>query len=79
LLHSKNLIAMKIIDISFFAYAVSDIKAARAFYEGVLGLTPNSEYDGANNASWIEYDIGLRLKTPSSYASERLLERIAAS
>jgi predicted enzyme related to lactoylglutathione lyase len=58
LLHSKNLIAMKIIDISFFAYAVSDIKAARAFYEGVLGLTPNSEYDGANNASWIEYDIG---------------------
>jgi predicted enzyme related to lactoylglutathione lyase len=49
---------MKIIDISFFAYAVSDIKTARAFYEGVLGLLPNSEYDGANNPSWIEYDIG---------------------
>jgi predicted enzyme related to lactoylglutathione lyase len=49
---------MKIIEISFFAYAVSDIKTARAFYEGVLGLTPNSEYDGSNNANWIEYDIG---------------------
>ena len=49
---------MKIIDISFFAYAVSDIKTARAFYEGVLGLMPNSEYDGTNKPSWIEYDIG---------------------
>jgi predicted enzyme related to lactoylglutathione lyase len=49
---------MKIIDISFFAYAVSDMKRARAFYEGVLGLTPNSEYDGSNNANWVEYDIG---------------------
>ena len=45
---------MKIIDISFFAYTVSDIKTARAFYEGVLGLTPNSEYDGSSNANWIE-------------------------
>jgi predicted enzyme related to lactoylglutathione lyase len=50
--------AMKITDISFFAYAVTDMKKARAFYEGVLGLTPNSEYDGSNNASWVEYDIG---------------------
>jgi predicted enzyme related to lactoylglutathione lyase len=49
---------MKIIDISFFAYAVSDMKNARAFYEGVLGLTPNSEYDGSKNANWVEYDIG---------------------
>jgi predicted enzyme related to lactoylglutathione lyase len=54
----KNSIAMKIIDIAFFAYAVSDIQAARAFYEGVLGLTPNSEYDGTTNPNWIEYNIG---------------------
>ena len=38
---------MKIIDIAFFAYAVSNMKTARAFYEGVLGLSPNSEYDGS--------------------------------
>jgi predicted enzyme related to lactoylglutathione lyase len=49
---------MKIIDIAFFAYAVSDMKTARAFYEGVLGLTPNPEYDGSENAHWVEYDIG---------------------
>src|SRR5262249_52195246 len=49
---------MRIIDIAFFAYAVSDMKTARAFYEGVLGLTPNAEYDGSQHANWIEYDIG---------------------
>ena len=46
---------MKITDIAFFAYAVSDMNKARAFYEGVLNLKPNSEYDGPN---WVEYDIG---------------------
>lgn len=49
---------MKITDVAFVAYAVSDVKKARAFYEGVLGLKPNSEYDGSGNASWVEYDIG---------------------
>ena len=49
---------MKITDISFFAYAVSDMKNSRTFYEGVLGLTPNSEYDGSGNPNWVEYDIG---------------------
>lgn len=49
---------MKITGISFFAYAVSDMKNSRAFYEGVLGLTPNSEYDGSGNPNWVEYDIG---------------------
>ncbi|MBV8588140.1 MAG: VOC family protein [Verrucomicrobia bacterium] len=49
---------MKITDVAFFAYAVSDMKTARAFYEGVLGLTPNSEFDGSNNAHWVEYDVG---------------------
>jgi predicted enzyme related to lactoylglutathione lyase len=49
---------MKITEIAFFAYAVSDMKTARAFYEGVLNLRPNSEYDGSKNANWVEYDIG---------------------
>ena len=49
---------MKIIEIAFFAYAVSDMKKARAFYEGVLGLKTNSEYDGSYNPNWVEYDIG---------------------
>jgi len=24
----------------------------------VLGLSPNSEYDGSGNPNWVEYDIG---------------------
>lgn len=49
---------MKITEVAFFAYAVSDMNQARAFYEGVLGLKPNSEYDGSGNPNWVEYDIG---------------------
>ncbi len=49
---------MKITGIAFFAYAVSDMKKARAFYQDVLGLTPNGEYDGSANPNWVEYDIG---------------------
>ncbi|MDE1874516.1 MAG: VOC family protein [Patescibacteria group bacterium] len=45
-------------NIAFFAYAVSDIEKARAFYEGVLGLRPNGEFDKDPNSQWIEYGIG---------------------
>ena len=49
---------MKIVDVSFFAYAVSDMPKARAFYEGVLGLKPNADFNGSGNPNWVEYDIG---------------------
>ncbi len=49
---------MNIIDIAFFAYAVNDMTKARAFYEGVLNLKPNSEFNGSTNPNWVEYDIG---------------------
>ncbi len=49
---------MKITEISFFAYAVSDMQKARAFYEGFLGLRPNDEFDGSKNPNWVEYNIG---------------------
>jgi predicted enzyme related to lactoylglutathione lyase len=49
---------MEINDIAFFAYAVSDMKKARQFYEGVLQLEPNSEFDVSGNPNWVEYDIG---------------------
>jgi predicted enzyme related to lactoylglutathione lyase len=49
---------MKIIEIAFVAYAVSDMQKARPFYEGVLGLKPSPEYDGSGNPNWVEYDIG---------------------
>lgn len=49
---------MKIKAIAFFAYAVSDMKRARTFYEEVLGLKPNADFDGSANPNWVEYDIG---------------------
>jgi predicted enzyme related to lactoylglutathione lyase len=48
---------MKINEIAFTAYAVTDIKRARAFYEGTLGLKTSSEFE-AEGMAFIEYWIG---------------------
>ncbi|MEN9649743.1 MAG: hypothetical protein RL094_710 [Candidatus Parcubacteria bacterium] len=46
-------------DIAFTVYAVTDMPKARAFYEGVLGLTPTPPFDGSSEgAAWVEYGIG---------------------
>ncbi|HVV00011.1 MAG TPA: VOC family protein [Verrucomicrobiae bacterium] len=45
-------------EIAFTAYAVTDIRKSRDFYENVLGLKPNSEYNGSGNPDYIEYDLG---------------------
>ena len=46
---------MKIKKIGFVAIPVTDMKRAREFYEGVLGLKESTRFmDG----KWIEYDIG---------------------
>lgn len=44
-------------EISFVAYAVTDVARARAFYEGVLGLRVSHSYIDESNA-FIEYWIG---------------------
>lgn len=49
---------MKVIEIAFSSYPVTDIPRARAFYEGVLGLKPTYDKDLGPNGHWIEYDIG---------------------
>ncbi|MEP4077836.1 VOC family protein [Haloferula sp.] len=52
---------MKINEIAFVGYPVTDVQRARGFYEGVLGLS-TGEYDeeikGMPGKYWIEYDIG---------------------
>jgi catechol 2,3-dioxygenase-like lactoylglutathione lyase family enzyme len=40
--------------VGFTVYPVQDMKRARAFYEGVLGLEPTDNFEGA----WQEYDFG---------------------
>ena len=52
---------IKITEIAFTAYPVSDVNRARQFYEQVLGLSPgefNHEIQGMPGKYWIEYEVG---------------------
>jgi len=48
---------MKIAEIAFTCYAVTDMARSRAFYEGVLGLVPATVMD-SDHSQWVEYEIG---------------------
>ena len=48
---------MKIVEVAFTGYPVTDIERARAFYEGVLKLEPTRTFENPNG-HWIEYDLG---------------------
>ena len=45
---------LKVIEIAFCCYAVTDMPRARAFYEGVLGLKPTTVAEDR----WVEYEFG---------------------
>jgi predicted enzyme related to lactoylglutathione lyase len=45
---------LKVIELAFCCYAVTDMPRARKFYEGVLGLKSTSVYEG----KWVEYEFG---------------------
>jgi predicted enzyme related to lactoylglutathione lyase len=50
---------MKINEIAFAGYSVADMKRAKNFYEGVLGLKKTrgfGQHEGDD--MWVEYDIG---------------------
>jgi predicted enzyme related to lactoylglutathione lyase len=48
---------MKITEIAFAAYPVTDLKRACQFYAGTLGLKESRRW-GDENKAWVEYDIG---------------------
>lgn len=48
---------MKIAEFAFIVYPSTDQARARAFYEGVLGLTPATSVD-IPDGFWVEYEIG---------------------
>ena len=48
---------MKIIEIAFTVYGVTDLARARRFYEQILGLTATKAYL-KGNLGMVEYDIG---------------------
>lgn len=49
---------IKITEIAFTGYPVTNVARARAFYEGVLNLKPTTVFGEGDNEAWIEYDIG---------------------
>ena len=48
---------MKITEIAFTGYPVTDLKRAAQFYEGKLGLKESRRF-GDEHKAWVEYDIG---------------------
>ena len=48
---------LKVTEIAFCCYAVTDMKRARAFYEGVLNLKPTTVTD-SEHGQWSEYEFG---------------------
>jgi predicted enzyme related to lactoylglutathione lyase len=46
---------MRATNIAFTGIPVTDMKRARAFYEGALGLKPSADF---SEGVWIEYEIG---------------------
>jgi predicted enzyme related to lactoylglutathione lyase len=49
---------IKIRDIAFSCYAVTDMARSRKFYEEVLGLKPSFVMGEPGGMQWTEYDIG---------------------
>ena len=55
------MMGLTITDIPFIGYPVSDMKRAREFYEGILGLKPGEidhEIQQMPGKYWVEYEIG---------------------
>ncbi len=49
---------MKVTEIAFSCYPVTDMARAREFYESVLGLKPTMAHGEAGGMQWTEYEIG---------------------
>ena len=49
---------IKVTEIAFTGYPVTDVPRARAFYEGVLGLNASMANEFTKGQWWIEYEIG---------------------
>ncbi len=48
---------LKVTELAFCCYAVTDMARARKFYEGVLGLKPTSVVN-SDHGQWTEYEFG---------------------
>ena len=74
--------SIRIKELAFVFYPVSDIGRARDFYEGLLGLKKLGETEFAPNQWWIEYDVGgqalaISNAVPGSRADNLVLEVVS--
>jgi catechol 2,3-dioxygenase-like lactoylglutathione lyase family enzyme len=60
---------IRITEIAFTGYPVTNLTRARAFYENLLGLKPSTTF-GEGDKQWIEYDIGASTLAISNMAGE---------
>lgn len=60
---------MKVIEIAFVGYPVTDLPRARKFYEDTLALTVSHTF-GDEKRGWIEYNIGPGTLAISNFAPE---------
>ena len=49
---------LRVTEIAFSCYPVTDMARARKFYEGVLGLKPTMLHGNPGEMQWTEYELG---------------------
>lgn len=49
---------LKVTELAFTCYPVTEMARARAFYEGVLGLKCSYSVGEPGGMQWVEYDLG---------------------
>ena len=49
---------IRVTEVAFVGYPVTDVVRARAFYQEILGLKASYEHEFAPGQWWIEYEIG---------------------
>ncbi|MCA9471505.1 MAG: VOC family protein [Nitrospirales bacterium] len=60
---------MKVTEIAFTGYPITNLPRARKFYEEVLGLSP-SWVNGTDEQGWVEYQIGSSVLAITNMAQE---------
>jgi len=60
---------LKVIEVAFTGYSVTDIKKSREFYETVLNLTPGMVFEHEGQ-SWVEYEIGPHTIAITNYSTD---------
>jgi predicted enzyme related to lactoylglutathione lyase len=61
---------LKVLEIAFIGYPATDMARTRAFYEGILNLTPATTFDH-DGKQWIEYELGPHVLAVSNMAGDQ--------